>query len=110
MCQYFLTDGRTFTELDTECVQNAIFFGDSKEAVFKEAGEFTIPLSHGKIEENHFKGELSDLVCKKVAGRTSDKDITLFKSLGMAVEDLASAIFLYNKAKKMGCGKSVALS
>ncbi len=96
-------------ELDTEIVKRSKFVGDSREACFKEAGDLIIPLKEGAIPEAHFYAELGDLVTGKKAGRTGDREITLFKSNGIAVQDAAAAKLVYEKAVAAGIGVTVAL-
>jgi len=72
--------------------------------VLGEAGDFLIPMKSGLIKEDHLKGELADIILGKVKGRQNSTDITIFKSLGIGMEDLASAYLLYNKAKSQNLG------
>jgi alanine dehydrogenase len=85
-------------------VQRSIFFGDRQESVLAESGDFLIPLAEGAIEDNHFQGELGDVLVGKVAGRQDGNQITLFKSLGLALEDLAAARLALRIAKEKGLG------
>lgn len=94
-------------ELDTEIVKRSKFVGDSREACFKEAGDLIIPLKEGSIPESHFHAELGDLITGKKEGRTDDKEITLFKSNGIAIQDAATAKLVYEKAVKAGIGVRV---
>jgi alanine dehydrogenase len=64
---------------------------DSMAAAFKEAGEILIPIKDGAVSENHVLGELGRVVTGEVPGRTDADDITIFKSLGLAVEDVIAA-------------------
>jgi len=96
-------------ELDTEIVRRSKFVGDSREACFKEAGDLIIPLREGAITEAHFYAELGDLVTGKKAGRKDPKEITLFKSNGIAVQDAAAAKLVYDKARAAGIGTEAAL-
>ncbi|TLY12764.1 MAG: hypothetical protein E6K84_05845 [Thaumarchaeota archaeon] len=63
-----------------------------------------MPREEGKITDSHLKGEIGESLIGKVPGRTNDQEITLFKSLGLAVADLASAQHIYQKAKAEGIG------
>lgn len=94
-------------ELDTEIVKRSKFIGDSREACFKEAGEIIIPVKDGLIPESHFYAELGELITGKKKGRTGDKEITLFKSNGVAIQDAATAKLVYEKAVKAGIGVRV---
>ena len=84
-------------ELATDLVQQARFFGDRRESVMNEAGDFLIPLGEQAITAEHFLGEIGQLLVGTVSGRTSPADITIFESLGLAVEDLAAARHIYEK-------------
>lgn len=91
-------------ELDTAAVVRSRLFVDRRESTLAEAGEFCIPKSEGAITDAHIQGELGDVLLGRIEGRRSDTEITLFKSLGIAVEDLASAIYLEREATKTGAG------
>jgi ornithine cyclodeaminase/alanine dehydrogenase len=91
-------------ELDSEIVKRSIFIGDSLEACFNEAGDIMIPMKEGSIKASHFYAELGEIVTGKKPGRRNNKDITLFKSNGLAIQDAATAQLVYKKAleKKIG--------
>ena len=91
-------------ELDTEAVTRSRLFVDRRESAANEAGDFLIPLREGAIAESHLLGELGDVLLGTLTGRTGPLDITLFKSLGIAVEDLASAHHVLGKAEVRGIG------
>jgi alanine dehydrogenase len=91
-------------ELDTAAVARSRFFGDLRESVLKEAGDFLIPLQEGAFGEDHLQGDLGDLLLGRVTGRVSPEDITVFESLGIAVEDLAAAQHVYAAALAVGRG------
>jgi alanine dehydrogenase len=78
-------------ESDDEAVQRATLFCDTRGGALKEGGDFVQPLKAGVIKENAIAAELSELCKGKHPGRKSDDEITLFKSVGTAVEDLAAA-------------------
>ncbi|HXG92729.1 MAG TPA: ornithine cyclodeaminase family protein [Blastocatellia bacterium] len=88
----------TTRELDTEAVRRARVIIDENRTAGREAGEILIPLQEGAIESSHIKGTLADLVSGKVAGRESEDEITLFKSCGLAIEDLVTARLAYQRA------------
>lgn len=94
-------------ELDTAIVKRSKFVGDSREACFKEAGDIIIPVNAGEIPESHFYAELGEIITGKKEARTSDKEITLFKSNGLAIQDAATAKLVYEKAVSAGIGISV---
>jgi len=91
-------------ELDSEIVKRSVFVGDSLEACFNEAGDIMIPMKEGSIKASHFYAELGEIVTGKKPGRRNNKDITLFKSNGLAIQDAATAHLVYKKAleKKIG--------
>lgn len=100
---------RTARELDTAAVVNARVFGDRRESVLAEAGDVLIPLAAGAITEAHLLGELGDVLTGALQGRTATSDVTLFKSLGLAVEDVAALRHIHTKAIALGRGVTVDL-
>lgn len=91
-------------ELDTETVRRARVIIDSESAAGREAGDILIPINEGAIRPHHVKGALADVISGKVAPRTSPNEVTLFKSCGLAVEDLVTAQLAYRKATAGGIG------
>jgi len=101
--------GPSNRELDTAAVAQSRMYVDRRESVVHESGDFLIPCTEGAIGESHIAGELGELLTGKVKGRTSKKQITLFKSMGIAVEDLACANSIYGKMLKEGKGNTIEL-
>lgn len=99
----------TARELDSEAVRRARLFVDRRESAVTEAGDFLIPRDEGVITDDHILGELSDVLSGVVTGREDHADITLFKSLGLAIEDVAAARRIYEKSVAMGTGIWVSL-
>jgi len=91
-------------ELDGATVAAATLFVDRRESTVNESGDYLSALREGAITEAHIRAELGDVLLGRVIGRTSDSEVTLFKSLGLAVEDLAAAQFLFEKASSEGSG------
>ena len=91
-------------EVDSETVAASSFFVDRRESTINEGGEYRVALSEGAIGPDHIRGEIGEVLIGAKPGRTSPDEITLFKSLGLSVEDLASADYLYNKAKQNSFG------
>ena len=91
-------------ELDTEAVARARFFTDRRESCLAESGDFLIARAEGAIGDAHLLGELGEVFVGSVRGRVADSDVTVFESLGLAVEDLASAHFLLRRARETGSG------
>lgn len=96
-------------ELDTAAVVKARLFVDRRESALNEAGDFLIPKGEGVIGDEHILGEIGELLLGTVQGRSADDELTLFKSLGLGVEDLAAAQHVYDKAIAAGMGTSVEL-
>ena len=75
----------------------AKIFTDKYESLFNEAGDFLIPKKEGRITETDVQGEIGEVLIATKPGRQHPADITLFKSLGIAAEDLYSAHHIYKK-------------
>jgi alanine dehydrogenase len=101
--------GREGREVDTEVITRARLYVDRRESAVNEKGDVVIPLEEGAINEDHIVGELGEVLTGSAPGRSSPEEITLFESAGLAVEDLASAHHLYEKAKEKGIGTRVEL-
>jgi ornithine cyclodeaminase len=99
----------TMRELDSEAVVRARLFVDRRESALNEAGEVLIPLREGVITPEHIIGEIGEVLIGRASGRERDDDVTLFKSLGLAVEDLACAHFLHDRARRDNTGTWVDL-
>ena len=91
-------------ELDTATVACARVFVDRRESALNEAGDILIPIREGAFDATHIVAEIGEILTGAAQGRRSDAEITLFKSLGLAVEDLACAHFLHARASEMGVG------
>ncbi|MDH5805495.1 MAG: ornithine cyclodeaminase family protein, partial [Gemmatimonadota bacterium] len=96
-------------ELDTEAVLMSRLFVDRMESAVNEAGDFIFPKKEGALDETHIIGEVGDVLTGKIPGRNDPNDITLFKSLGLAVEDLRAAHYVVQRAKETGVGTYVDL-
>jgi ornithine cyclodeaminase/alanine dehydrogenase-like protein (mu-crystallin family) len=92
-------------ELDTAAVLRSRFYVDRRESALNEAGDFLIPKKEGAIGDDHIVGEIGEILVGRLQGRQSPDEVTLFKSLGLAVEDVASARHIYQKAKVSGTGR-----
>jgi ornithine cyclodeaminase len=91
-------------ELDGEAVARARFYTDRRESCLAESGDFLLARAEGAITDAHLLGELGEVFLGSVRGRAAPADITLFKSLGLAVEDLASAHHLLARARATKTG------
>lgn len=97
----------TTREVDSATMAAASLFVDRRESTINEGGDYLFALREGAIGPDHIKAEIGELLIGAKPGRTSALDITLFKSLGLAIEDLASADYLYRKARANGKGNWV---
>ncbi len=95
---------RTSREIDSATMAAASLFIDRRESTVNESGDYLMALQEGAIGQGHIRAELGEILIGKAKGRTSAAEITLFKSLGLAVEDLASAQFLFGEAQRRGTG------
>lgn len=94
-------------EMETALVSRARVFVDSRTSALAEAGDLVLPIREGAIDAEHIAGELGQLAAGAVAGRQSPDDVTMFKSLGMAVEDVAAAHLAYRRATERGLGRGI---
>jgi ornithine cyclodeaminase len=86
-------------ETDDEAVRRARIFVDTRAGAFAEAGDILQPLAAGVIGREAVLAELSELCRGTARGRTSAEEITLFKSVGASIEDLAAAVSVYEHWK-----------
>ncbi len=96
-------------EMDPALVARARTFVDSRTGALAEAGDIVLAIREGRIDASHIAGELGELAAGSVPGRRDARDVTLFKSLGMAVEDVAAAHLAYVRAAERGLGRGVPL-
>jgi ornithine cyclodeaminase/alanine dehydrogenase-like protein (mu-crystallin family) len=96
-------------EVDAETIRRAKVVIDSRDASLAEAGDLIIPLRQGTITERHIHAEIGEIVAGRKPGRTSEEEITYFKSVGVAVQDVAAARRILEKAKELGLGTEVEL-
>lgn len=91
-------------EADDEVVTQARIFVDTFEGALSEAGDLLDPLARGVIQPGRIEGELSDLVRGRVRGRANPREVTLFKSVGTALEDLAAARLIVRASRTLDAG------
>jgi len=94
-------------ELDTPAVAMSRFYCDARQSVLAESGDFLLARAEGAVDESHIAGELGEVLLGRVSGRTSANEITLFKSLGLGIEDIAAAEYVYQRAVAHGIGIDV---
>jgi ornithine cyclodeaminase len=91
-------------EVDSATMAAASLFVDRRESTINEGGDYLFALRDGAIGPDHIRAEIGEILVGLRTGRTSGDEITLFKSLGLAIEDLASADYLYRKARRLEAG------
>jgi ornithine cyclodeaminase len=94
-------------EMDGALVAAGRLVVDSRAGARAEAGDIVLAVQEGRIAENHIAGELGEVVAGRIAGRETASQITIFKSLGMAVEDVAAAELTWRRAAERGLGRAV---
>lgn len=94
-------------ELPDELFSVASLFVDQKESCFSESGDITVPMEKGTFKPDNYKGAIGDLILSKIGGRTAPDEITVFKSVGLAIQDLAIANFAYAKACHASLGQDI---
>ncbi len=91
-------------ELDTAAIVRARVFPDHPEACLAEAGDLLIPIKEGAIGRDHLQAGLGEVIAGLKPGRQRDDEITLFKSVGLAIQDVATASLVYERAKARRVG------
>ncbi len=97
----------TAREIDSATVAAASLFVDRRESALNEAGDVLIPMREGAFGADHIQAELGEVLIGKHPGRKSADEVTLFKSLGLSVEDVASAAFIAKRARDLRIGQTV---
>lgn len=95
-------------ELDTVTMAAASLFVDRRESTLAESGDYLLAAAEGAIGPDHIRAELGELLTGAHPGRTDSGELTVFKSLGLAVEDLAAAVLCVERARERGLGTEVA--
>ncbi len=96
-------------ETDDETILRSKIVVDTFEGCLSEAGDLLIPMGEGKLKKEAIHGDLGDLVTGRKMGRESNEEITFFKSVGFAMEDVVTAYHAYEKATRQGMGKKIEL-
>jgi ornithine cyclodeaminase len=97
----------TARELDSATMAAAALFVDRRESTVNEAGDYLFPLREGAIGPDHIRAEIGEVLTGAAEGRRDDAELTVFKSLGLAVEDLAAAEHVLREAEAEGGGVEV---
>jgi ornithine cyclodeaminase len=99
----------TTAEVDGTCVKRARFYVDYREAALAQAGELLDAIKAGMVTAEHIVGEIGEVLIGKAPGRRSADEITAYKSLGIAAQDLTAAEYVYAAARAANVGVSVEL-
>lgn len=97
----------TTRELDADTVAAAALFADARESMVNEGGDYLFAVREAGIGPDHIRAELGEVLIGEKEGRRSDDELTVFKSLGLAAEDLAAAEHVYARAQAEGAGTTV---
>jgi ornithine cyclodeaminase/alanine dehydrogenase-like protein (mu-crystallin family) len=97
------------TELDPATIAESAFFVDRRESAEAEAGDYRAALESGAIGPGHIRAELGEVLIGAAPGRSSEDELTVFRSLGLAVEDLAAAEYVVQRARETSAGTEVPL-
>lgn len=96
-------------EMDPGLVQRGRVYVDSRAGALVESGDIVMNIAEGYFDDSHVRGEIGELVLGRVPGRNANGDVTIFKSLGMAVEDVVAADLVYRRAVETGAGTELTL-
>lgn len=96
-------------ELDTETLVRSRLFVDRRESTVNEAGDFLLAAAEGAVDASHIVGEIGEVLLGRVEGRGAPEEVTLFESLGLAVEDVAAGSYALEKARSRRMGTAVSL-
>jgi ornithine cyclodeaminase len=88
-------------ETDNDAIRMSSIFVDSRAGALHESGELAIPIAEGIITEKEVKADIVELIKGIHPGRTSNEEVTLFKSVGLAIEDLAAALLVYKSYNRV---------
>lgn len=94
-------------EIDEDLFVRASVFADHREGVLNQGAEFLRAKAAGRVAEDHVRGEIGEVLAGLKPGRSSEDEVTLYKSLGSIVQDLASGWYVYTRARELGVGSAV---
>jgi ornithine cyclodeaminase/alanine dehydrogenase-like protein (mu-crystallin family) len=96
-------------EIPSETIERCKLIVDQRQACLKEAGDIILPIQEKRIDESHIYAELGEIVANDLPGRENDSEITVFKSVGNAAQDLITTAHVYKKAAQTECGIQISL-
>jgi len=94
-------------ELDDKIVQRAKIVVDTYDSALAEAGDLLIPMAQGLLTKEALHADLGEILTGQKVGRTDETEITIFKSVGVALQDVGAAAWIYRRAKELGLGQVV---
>lgn len=94
-------------EMGSDTVERAVVVVDSRDAIYSECGDILLAIEEGAITRDRIRGEIGEVLAGAKPGRTSDREVTLYKSVGIAVQDVAAANLVYRRALEQGVGTEV---
>lgn len=94
-------------EADSDLIAKARVYADLLESLFNEGGDVLIPIEEGRIDRSWVRGEIGQVSCGEIEGRTSEEEITVYKSLGITAQDLFAAHAVLEKAQAQGRGTAI---
>ena len=97
-------------EVDSDVIARSRVYVDLMESALREAGDLLIPMEEGCIAEKDVAGEIGQVLTDEIAGRTDDKQITVYKSLGIVAQDLFAAEYVLRAAEAQDVGRMVGLN
>jgi len=97
-------------ELDNELLKKSRIYVDCRESIIRDCGDIILPISENIIKETDIIADLTQLLINKALGRTCGSDITLYKSAGVSIQDLACAHYIFKQAQERGMGITVEIS
>jgi ornithine cyclodeaminase len=103
------SSGRSTAEADDDLVARSRFFVDYRPSAQSQAGELLGAMERGRVAGDHIAAELGEVIEGTRPGRTASSELTVYKSLGIAAEDIALAAHVYRKAERLGLGQMVEL-
>ena len=94
-------------EIDGPTVAQSKVVVDSREAIMAECGDILLAIKEKSITENHVHAEIGEVLAGTKSGRSSASEVTLYKSVGIAIQDVATAQLVYHKALELKVGTNV---
>lgn len=94
-------------EIDSSGLARSALFVDSRESALREAGDLLIPVAENKVSTEHIRGEIGEVLAGRAPGRSSDRQVTIYKSLGLVAQDLYAATQVFSAARATGTGQTV---